>query len=273
MRRVVDILVVLLIAVVGVALWTQQKAEETEVATTADVQRSLTQLYERASYYGALENSTETTNTLWPVAVLPSWFNGPLPSNGLLKGVDPDNVTAVGSAGQARPWIDVAPPGDKSAHPPDPVAVRLDQAQFWYNPNIGVFRARVAATLNEVDALALYNQLNGVELAELLRDADPERVPIAYTPGHTPNATSLASRDTTSGQAATPQAHVAAGEFTFVPGPAEPARAPVRPTTPRQPSLFNPGPAATGYAGLEPTPEPAAPNKPIGRTRLTDVTK
>lgn len=270
MRRVVDILVVLLIAVVGAAVWQYQKAEESTTATTADVQRSLTQLYERASYFGALENSTDTTNTLWPVAVLPSWFTGAPPTNGLLDGVDPKHVATTATS---RPWIDVAPPGDKTAHPPDPVAVRLDQAQFWYNPNLGVFRARVAPTLNEVDALALYNELNGVELSGLLRDADPNRVPLAYTPGHTPSAASLASREYTPTQTTPQQTQLAASDFTFMPGAADPVAAgPARVTTPRQPSLFNPEPAATTYPGLEPEPEPAA-AKPVGRTRLKDVTR
>jgi len=271
MRWVVNILIVLLIAVVGAAVWQTQKAEESATATTADVQRSLTQLYERASYYGALESSTEENSTLWPVAVLPSWFTGAPPTNGLLEGVDPDNVA---TAGHSRPWIDVAPPGDKAAHPPDPVAVRPDQAQFWYNPNIGVFRARVAPTLNEVDALALYNELNGVELLELHRDADPSRVPLAYTPGRTPSATSLASRDYLPAESTPQQTQLAASEFTFTPGiPEAPETAgaiPARSTNPRQPSLFNPEPNAEVYPGFEAEPV-AAP--PVRRTRLKDTVK
>ena len=275
MRRVVDILVVLLIAVVGVVVWQTRKAEDSSIATKADVQRSLTQLYERASYYGALENSTETTHTLWPVAVLPEWFAGPLPSNGLLDGVDPNHVLGDGSDRPVRPWIDVAPPGDKSAHPPDPVAVRPDQAQFWYNPNVGVFRARVAPTLNEVDALALYNELNGVQLAALQRDADPNRVPLAYTPGRTPHAASLASREYTPSRASPQQTEPATEAFTFTPPPNRPSFSGQTPTaaTPRQPSLFNPEPEATAYPGLEPEPEPAGPPQPVGRTRLKDVSR
>ncbi|MEL7087958.1 MAG: hypothetical protein AAGL98_05875 [Planctomycetota bacterium] len=271
MRRVVDILVVLLIAVVGLAVWQTQKAEEYVTATTADVQRSLTQLYERASYYGALESSTEEQSTLWPVAVLPDWFTGAPPTNGLLTGVDPDRVA---TAGRSRPWIDVAPPGDKAAHPPDPVAVRRDQAQFWYNPNIGVFRARVAPTLNEVDALALYNELNGVELAALHRDADPHRVPLTYTPGRTPSATSLASRDYSPITNTPPQTHLAASEFTFTPGSSETRETavavPPRSVASRQPSLFNPEPAAAVYPGFE--AEPAA-AEPVRRTRLKNTVK
>ncbi|MEM8737828.1 MAG: hypothetical protein AAGG38_05030 [Planctomycetota bacterium] len=158
-------------------------ADSSKPIKIQDIQHSLARLYRQASYYGALERSAETTQTLWPVAVLPEWFDGPLPVNGMLSGIE--GVTHQPGE-PTRPWIDVAPPGDRAAHPPDPMAVRPDQAQFWYNPNVGVFRARVPPTLGEAQALQHYNAVNGVELEELHRDTNPARTPLAYSPGQNP---------------------------------------------------------------------------------------
>lgn len=192
MRRVIDILVIVSVLTVAVVVVRQRQAEENSITTAADVQQSLARLYERTSYFGALDSAAQDTKTLWPVAVLPEWFGESLPTNALLPGVETHGKQRATQT--PRPWLDIAPPGDHSPHPPDPVAVRPEQAQFWYNPNIGAFRARVAAHLGETNALSLYNQLNGVELEQLHRDTDPTRNPLAYQPGTTPSTT-LASVD------------------------------------------------------------------------------
>ena len=238
---------VLAVLVGALIVWRGLPSQEASAAPAQQVQDSLARLYERASYYGALENSLETTRTLWPVAVLPEWFGHDLPRNRILPGVNDTDR-------QGRPWIDVAPPGDDSPHPPDPVAVRKDQAQFWYNPNVGVFRARVPATLGEGDALALYNQLNGVELEVLDRDTNPDRIPLAYTPGRAPS-TSLASRDSAADE---PSSATLTTRETVVADIHRPV----------EPSLFRPEPV-THYPGLEPETEPE-PAKPRGRARLKD---
>jgi hypothetical protein len=232
----VDILVIVCVLATAAVIVHHRRSAEAPESHAETTRRALTMLYERASYYGALENTIDATRTIWPVAVLPEWFERELPTNPLLPGVD-------GMDG--RPWIDVAPPGDPSAHPPNPVAVESDQAQFWYNPNLGVFRARVPATLGEADALMLYNRLNGVTLDALARDTDPARMPLAYTPGRPPSAT-LASPATT--DASTPS-H---GRFT-PPATASPAHGP---------SLFRPDVVAHA--------EPVTPPAPRGRARLKD---
>jgi hypothetical protein len=240
----VDVLVLASVCVVAALVWSSRQASTREVVTTESVQRAVARLYERASYYGALENSPEASRTLWPVAVLPEWFCDAPPINALLPGV-------AGIDG-GRPWIDVAPPGDEGAHPPDPVAVRPEQAQFWYNPNVGVFRARVAATLGSAEALTLYNRLNGVELDALTRDGDPQRQTLAYTPGRAPAAT-LAS--------------AAAGE----PGHAEPAPAAEVSIAPPPPASLFRGPREVAVAASPPKVEPVQdePAKPRGRARRT----
>ena len=268
MPRIVEFSLVLVAAAAGIAFWQARNPSQDNAPNAQDVQDALVRLYDRASYYGALENSPETTKTLWPVAVVPAWFTHPIPANPLLSGVDPDDPIGDEST---RPWIDIAPPGDQGVHPPDPVAIRSEQAQFWYNPNTGVFRARVSHT--ELDVITAYNRLNGVELSELHRDSDPQRVPLAYTPGKTPNAASLASPSRSAGD----PAYATADRFTFTPATAPQAskaagetvtRPAATPDAASKPSLFNPEPTPL-YPELqeqaaEPPPAEAGPPRPIG---------
>ena len=178
MRRFTDALILLLVLGFAGAVVHHRRTVAAADTTGDGVKAALTRLYERASYYGALEHSMQATGTPFPLAIEPGWFGQRRPVNTLLGG--------------EHPWLDVAPPGDDAAHPPDPVAVRPGQAGFWYNPARGVFRARVSPHLGDAEALALYNELNGTELTELRRDADPARWPLAYVPGETP-AASLAA--------------------------------------------------------------------------------
>ena len=87
------------------------------------------------------------------------WFRAGLPTNNFAAG---------------QPWVDMAPPGDLGLHPPDPVIYRADQPGFWFNPNLGIFRARVRP-IPGIRNVELYNQCNQVNLSELPRDTDPAR--------------------------------------------------------------------------------------------------
>lgn len=173
MRLVLHSLIALA-AVFGLgAMLLHNRAQDTRAADVAFVQESLTRLHERTAYHAALKAAAadDPRNALL-VAVEPGWFGQRLPLNVLLD-VD-------------HPWIDLAPPGDRSDHPPDPVIRRGHQAGFWYNPTLGVFRARVPQQATERQTLELYNTLNTAELAALPLIADPLRAPLAYRPGITP---------------------------------------------------------------------------------------
>lgn len=167
MRLVIDTLIALMVvALVGGVLWTVQSGERAEADVLA-VRDSLGQLTEQAKYQGALGHISNSPAG-YPVHMMPEWFGETLPVNVLLP--------------SDHPWIDLAPPGDTGFHPPDPVAQDETQAGFWYNPNTGVFRARVPAAPTRQAEQALYQQLNGtaIEIAELA--ADPERTPQTYRP-------------------------------------------------------------------------------------------
>ncbi|MEM6551276.1 MAG: hypothetical protein AAF750_04025 [Planctomycetota bacterium] len=173
MRLVLHSLIALA-AVFGLgAMLLHNRAQDTRAADVAFVQQSLTHLHERTAYHAALKAAAadDPRNALL-VAVQPAWFGDQLPVNILLDDL--------------HPWIDLAPPGDRDEHPPDPVIRRGDQAGFWYNPTLGIFRARVPQQATERQTLELYNSLNTAELAALPLIADPLRAPLAYRPGITP---------------------------------------------------------------------------------------
>ena len=83
----------------------------------------------------------DTRSTPFPARISPLWFDRDVPFNSLVSG--------------RQPWIDVAPPGDMTDNPPDPVIQKAEQAGFWYNPNRGIIRARVIPQFTEVDTLNL----------------------------------------------------------------------------------------------------------------------
>ncbi len=45
-------------------------------------------------------------------------------------------------------------------------------AQFWYNPNTGVLRARVPADVSDATALKWYNHINGTNLTGIFALAE-----------------------------------------------------------------------------------------------------
>jgi hypothetical protein len=161
MRRLVDGLIVLMLAaVVGGLLWHYQQ-ERARLDRFQQVHESLRRLYEQALFQGSLDRNS--TNAGFPKSISRSWFTADLPVNAMVP--------------SEQPWIDIAPPGDKSDHPPDPVITSRGQAGFWYNPNRGLFRARVLPGITEQETLDLYNQLNNTVLKTLPYDRRPQRRP------------------------------------------------------------------------------------------------
>lgn len=172
MRLIVDSLIALmLVAILGtIVLHYRQQQQEFEQIRI--VHHALARLHEQTIYHRALEQVREararharTVNEAvdFPEFVAPTWFGDDLPLNVL--------------APIRQPWLDVAAPADSGDHPPDPVIKHPDQAGFWYNPNRGVFRARVPAQFSEERTLELYNRVNATYLLELPYDDDPQRQP------------------------------------------------------------------------------------------------
>ncbi len=184
MRLLIDSLVALAVVAVVVIYFAQRRSGEATLALEQEVRANLDVLHERTAFHGALRwgqmlENDERPMTKFPVEVMPAWFGGAMPGN---------VVAATDQEGGARPWLDVAPTDDLSEHPPDPVLVRPGQAGLWYNPNTGVFRARTPLEAGDALTLARYNRLNGTSLSALPRDTDPQRQPLAYTPGKAPGS-------------------------------------------------------------------------------------
>lgn len=171
MRIVIDIMIgLMLVGAVtgGLYIYNSQAQGERDIES---VHAALQQLQEQATYHRTVQSAMADRDVML-VHVHAQWFGEDVPTNLLLKG--------------DRPWIDLAPPGDLSDHPPDPVAHSQSQASFWYNPTTSIFRARVSPASSEAQTLALYNRVNDSGLAGFEQIPDPSRQPLAHTPGKTP---------------------------------------------------------------------------------------
>ncbi|GEM_PF-2501379 len=159
MRRVIDILIVLMLIAVLVGLVWHYRSEQKHLETYRTVHDSISRLYEQARFQGSLED--HGTRGGFPLMIQTSWFKDGLPLNVAV----PAN----------QPWLDIAPIGDTGDHPPDPVITSREQAGFWYNPNRGLFRARVVPQFSEEETIELYNQLNNTALKSMPRENKAER--------------------------------------------------------------------------------------------------
>lgn len=148
MRRFVDILALLTVLAVAGWWWMSHTtvAEPTgidETRVAVDTMRAQVVL---RSYSGR-----ETINAVgWPESIDPAWFDE-LPRNALLDG--------------NRPWLEIASEAQSGWRHPRPVfATDREHAAFWYNPRLGIVRARV--TLEPTDAITVdrYNRVNGTSL-------------------------------------------------------------------------------------------------------------
>lgn len=164
MRLLIDTLIALmLVAILAAVLW-QYRSDSRQGEQVQELHQSLARLQEQMLYRGAL-GETPTSPAGFPLEVSPTWFPEGLPFNNLVPG--------------RQPWIDVAAADDPSEEPPDPILRRPDQAGFWYNPNRGIFRARVPPHFTRRATLELYNSANGTGLSSL-----EERTPAsAASPG------------------------------------------------------------------------------------------
>jgi hypothetical protein len=92
----------------------------------------------------------------WPAQLQQEWFNGPtgVPTNPL---VSPE-----------RPWMDMATSEEHDLdHPLLKMTADPRLAGFWYNPALGVVRARVPVMVSDEETLELYNRVNGTRLASI----------------------------------------------------------------------------------------------------------
>lgn len=105
------------------------------------------------------ELETSVNQRGWPLTIEAEWFGKNPPLNSLVPA--------------GCPWIEVASGDELNLMNPN-VRVALDRstAAFWYNPAMGVVRARVGPMATDQRAVDLYNELNATNVATVV-DAIP----------------------------------------------------------------------------------------------------
>lgn len=152
-RRLVDLIVILAIATVAAAWYVTRDTGELQSAAESarlEVDRL------RAAVLLRSQSDRHSLNKHgWPIAIDPVWFtNDELPLNPL---VDAD-----------RPWLEVAAPEQAGWQHPRPIfVVDRSTAMFWYNPALGIVRARVSVQTTDGETLSMYNTANNTRLTSI----------------------------------------------------------------------------------------------------------
>jgi hypothetical protein len=153
MRLLLHLLVTLTAAAVlgGLALFyakSQQTEAEFELARQ-EVSRFQQQIHLQTALASSEDQSAQP-----PASVDPTWFEGDVPRNPLL--------------GPEHPWVEIAGPEmHDRLHPFDLAAADESVATFWYNPYLGVVRARVPVGISDLRTLERYNNINDSALPSL----------------------------------------------------------------------------------------------------------
>jgi hypothetical protein len=161
MRLLMDTLVALMLAgiLVGVVFHTRTDHETDQTKQTTRLE--LRRFQQQIALQSALAK-VERTERGYPVTIDPEWFQGNLPSNPLL--------------GPEHPWVEIAGSDQQDLlHPLERVASNKGIAKFWYNPYLGLVRARVPVGMSDSASLELYNFVNDSNLPDLFADATKKR--------------------------------------------------------------------------------------------------
>ena len=142
------ILIVGLVLLVRFPARTGLAAAQAEADAVTHTRAARIAIQEQIDLHTGLSPATQRTRTT-PQSVDPSWFGPSVPTNPFFP------------ASSGIPWMEIAPAEERGLeHPRALVADRRDQASFWYNPAIGVVRARVSGAGSEADVRARYEAVN-----------------------------------------------------------------------------------------------------------------
>ena len=152
MRRIVDIVAVLTVLAIAAAWWMTR-----DTSTVDDSLNNARLEVDRIRAVVLLRSQSDKfllNNQGWPGSIDPSWFGIDLPLNPL---VDAD-----------RPWLEVAAPEQSGWEHPRPIfVVDRSSAMFWYNPALGIVRARVAMGATDQETVRVYNRVNKTSLTSI----------------------------------------------------------------------------------------------------------
>ena len=152
-RIVLDILLILALGVLAAIVF-DRKAIEANRDRAVDVTRTSVRAMQAMLDLQVALGRSSLEDAVYPAKIDPSWFGERRPTNELV--------------GDSQRWLDIAPLAERSLRHPRDITVDGGGAMFWYNPALGVVRARVPRTLSDAEAIALYNAVNGAEVLELL---------------------------------------------------------------------------------------------------------
>ncbi|HED53342.1 MAG TPA: hypothetical protein ENJ00_03980 [Phycisphaerales bacterium] len=161
MRHVVNLVAALVLAAIaGGAVIASRSGEHFE-ARLEQTRTSVVKISDEMvlrSQSGQADNNPRG----WAETIVPAWFGGELPPNMLLDGDRPwMEVASVEQADWEHPW----PLFDVTGH----------DSAFWYNPALGIVRARVAMLATDEQTLAAYNRVNNTSLKSLGQPARTHR--------------------------------------------------------------------------------------------------
>jgi hypothetical protein len=153
MKQLVNIAALGCLLAGGAILGTRAWDNYTTKSRTQHCESSLSSLRQEIKRHAGLGDEN-LTGRGWPVTIQPEWFESGAPRNPFLFG--------------NRPWVEVATPTEALLMHP---VIRCDTsgqfAEFWYNPYLGIVRARVPYLRSDRETLALYNDINDSDLASL----------------------------------------------------------------------------------------------------------
>ena len=153
MRLLIDSLVALMLAgVLAAVIYHQRETtqQEHDVSATID---NLRRLQQQVVLEATLER-VDLNDLGYPRTIDPVWFMVGVPENLLVP--------------PGRPWLEVVGADQRfSLHPASIVSDADHVAGFWYNPFLGIVRARVPASLADAAAIELYNLVNATEVTSL----------------------------------------------------------------------------------------------------------
>jgi len=160
MRSLRVILVLVLASGAMLSYWWGQKAMEAQERAITETRRAV-DIISREIRIRSLSDGTPTNERGWPLTIDPSWFPTMLPQNALL---DPH-----------RAWLEVATGRELYLeHPPMRWVVDERSSAFWYNPGLGIVRARVPVSVSDRKALDQYNRVNRSSITALIAPIPPE---------------------------------------------------------------------------------------------------
>ncbi len=160
MRLFLEVLALVAIIGLGASIFADRSQADLMEQSVRDA-RAATRRIEQEIKLQIVLKETPLNKYGYPETVDPAWFESGVPQNPLIQ--------------QGHPWLEIASPTEwMLQHPRQPVAIDRGWATFWYNPRLGILRARVPQMISDRRTLEVYNRVNASRLAQLYQDSQAE---------------------------------------------------------------------------------------------------